>query len=99
MGRYDGWDLASLSSVHRAMARRGLLRPVRYQAERRQLADCAADFIDEYNTVRPDEALAWRRPLDTYLTDPTLKPKPRTSEQDSGHGVSGLGILRHSKEV
>ena len=29
MGRYDGWDLASPSSVHRAMARRGLLQPVR----------------------------------------------------------------------
>ena len=38
MGRYDGWDLASPSSVHRAMARRDLLQPVRYQAERRQLA-------------------------------------------------------------
>ena len=35
MGRYDGWDLGSPSSVHRAMARRGLLQPVRYQAERR----------------------------------------------------------------
>ena len=32
MGRYDGWDLASPSIVHRAMARRGLLQPVRYQA-------------------------------------------------------------------
>ena len=242
MGRYNGWDLASPSSVHRAMARRGLLQPVRYQAERRQLAaarretfvdpparrnrvwqadfsafetttegtwqlcgvvdyaakvalacpvtatqtasdllaafeaaigaaeallerpliedcvdeatgeivplavvtdngpamkstavarwfaarahlahvrtrnraphtngvverwiqtlkyerlyreeipsgidraDCVADFIDEYNTIRPHETLAWRRPLDTYLTDPTLKPKPRTSEQQS----------------
>ena len=242
MGRYDGWDLASPSSVHRAMARRGLLQPVRYQAERRQLAaarreafvdpparrnrvwqvdfsafetttegtwqlcgvvdyaamvalacpvtatqtagdllaapeaainaaetllgrplvvDCAdpatgeitplvvvtdngpamkstavarwfaarphlahvrtrhraphtngvverwfetlkyerhwcedipsgpdladrvADSIDEYNTIRPHETLAWRRPLDTYLTDPTLKPKPPKSEQDS----------------
>ena len=38
MGRYDGWDLASPSSVHRAMSRRGLLQPVHYQAERRQLA-------------------------------------------------------------
>ena len=46
-------------------------------------ADCVADFIDEYNTIRPHETLAWRRPLDTYLTDPTLKPKPRTSEQQS----------------
>ena len=242
MGRYDGWDLASPSSVHRAMARRGLLQPVRYQAERRQLAaarrevfvdpparrnrvwqvdfsafetttegtwqlcgvvdyaakvalvcpvtatqtagdllaaleaaidaaeallgrtlveDCTdpatgeptplvivtdngpamkstaaarwfaardhlthvrtrhraphtngvverwfetlkyerlyreeipsgpdladrvADFIDEYNTIRPHETLTWRRPLDTSLTDPTLKPKPRKREQES----------------
>ena len=47
------------------------------------LADCVADFIDEYNTIQPHETLAWRRPLDTYLTDPTLKPKPPKSEQDS----------------
>ena len=47
------------------------------------LADHVTAFIDEYNTVRPHEALAWRRPLDTYLTDPTLKPKPPKSEQDS----------------
>lgn len=38
MGRHEGWDLGSASSVRRAMARRGLLQPVRYQAERRQLA-------------------------------------------------------------
>ena len=38
MGHWDGWDLGSPSSVHRAIARRGLLQPVRYQAERRQLA-------------------------------------------------------------
>ena len=43
-----------------------------------------ADFIDEYNTIRPHETLTWQsRPLHTYLTDPTLKPKPRTSEQES----------------
>ncbi len=38
MGRYDGHDFGSQSSVRRAMARRGLLQPIRYQAERRQLA-------------------------------------------------------------
>ena len=47
------------------------------------LADRVADFIDEYNTIRPHETLPWQRPLDTYLTDPTLKPKPRNSEQES----------------
>ena len=47
MGRYDGWDLGSPSSVHRAMARRGLLQPVRYQAERRQLAVARREvFVD-----------------------------------------------------
>ena len=45
------------------------------------LAAHVTAFIDEYNTVRPNEGLAWRRPLDTYLTDPTLKPKPRKREQ------------------
>lgn len=38
MGRYDGHDLGSQSSVRRAMERRDLLQPVAYQAERRQLA-------------------------------------------------------------
>jgi putative transposase len=38
---------ASMSSVRRAMARRGLLQPVRYQAERRQLAQARrAVFVD-----------------------------------------------------
>ena len=34
----DGHDVGSAASVKRAMARRDLLQPVRYQAERRQLA-------------------------------------------------------------
>ena len=38
MGRHAGWEFGSQSSVRRAMARRGLLQPVRCQAERRQLA-------------------------------------------------------------
>ena len=47
MGRYDVWDLGSPSSVHRAMACRGLLQPVRYQAERRQLAAARREvFVD-----------------------------------------------------
>jgi transposase InsO family protein len=41
------------------------------------------DFMIEYNTVRPHEALDWDRPLDVYLTDPTLKPNQPESEQDS----------------
>ena len=43
----DGHDVGSASSVRRAMARRGLLQPVRYQAERRQLAQaCREVFVE-----------------------------------------------------
>jgi putative transposase len=38
IARADGHDIGSQSSVKRAMARRDLLQPVGYQAERRQLA-------------------------------------------------------------
>ena len=38
MGRYGGQEFGSQSSVRRAMARRGLLGPIRCQAGRRQLA-------------------------------------------------------------
>ena len=37
MGHDEGWDLGSPSSVGRAMARQGLLQPVHYQAQRRQV--------------------------------------------------------------
>ena len=48
-----------------------------------ELADRVADFIDEYNHTRPHEALHWKRPLDAHLDDPTLKPNPPETEQDS----------------
>jgi putative transposase len=45
--RHDGHEVGSQSSVRRAMARRDLLQPVRYQAERRQLSAARrAVFID-----------------------------------------------------
>jgi len=47
------------------------------------LADHVADFIDEFNTIRPHEALDWRRPIDAHLETPTLKPRPPGSEQGS----------------
>ena len=47
-----------------------------------ELANHAAAFIDEYNAARPHHTLDHRRPLDTYLTDPTLKPNPPRNEQD-----------------
>ena len=48
-----------------------------------ELADSVADFINEYNTVRPHQALDHQRPLDAYLHDRTLKPNPPRKEQDS----------------
>lgn len=43
----DGIDIGSEASVKRAMARRGLLQPVAYQAERRQLAKARREtFVD-----------------------------------------------------
>ena len=47
------------------------------------LAAHIAAFTDEYNTVRPHEALHWRRPLDTHLSDPTLKPNPPETGQET----------------
>ena len=47
IAHHDGHDVGSVSSVRRAMARRDLLQPVRYQAERRQLAQARkAVFVD-----------------------------------------------------
>ncbi len=47
LARRDGHDVGSASSVRRAMGCRGLLQPVRYQAERRQLAQARrAAFVD-----------------------------------------------------
>ena len=43
----DGFDVGSAASVKRAMARRDLLQPVRYQAERRQLAQARREAFVE----------------------------------------------------
>jgi putative transposase len=56
LARHDGYDVGSASSVRRAMARRGLLQPVRYQAERRQLAQARRNRVwqmdfSEYETT------------------------------------------------
>ena len=42
----DGHDIGSPSSVKRALARRDLLRPVRYHAERRQLAKARREAFE-----------------------------------------------------
>ena len=47
------------------------------------LAEHIAAFTLEYNTIRPHEALHWQRPLDTHLRDPTLKPNPPETEQET----------------
>lgn len=46
-----------------------------------ELADSVADFIDEYNAVRPHQALDQKPPLTAYLADRTLKPNPPKTEQ------------------
>lgn len=47
LARAEGHDVGSQASVARAMRRRGLLQPVNYQAERRQLAQARrAVFVD-----------------------------------------------------
>jgi putative transposase len=52
MMRHDDHDV-TVSSVRRVMARRGLLLPVRYQAERRELAKTRREvFWDEEPTRR-----------------------------------------------
>ncbi len=48
-----------------------------------ELADHVAAFIDEYNAVRPHQALDQTSPLTAYLGDRTLKPNPPRNEQDS----------------
>jgi len=52
IGGFDGHDLGSQSSVRRAMARRDLLQPVAYQAERRELAKARRDVFVEPVTRR-----------------------------------------------
>jgi putative transposase len=34
------------------------------------LADHVADFLDEFNRIRPHEAIDWQRPLERYLQTP-----------------------------
>lgn len=34
------------------------------------LGELVADFLDEFNRLRPHEAISWQRPLDRYLQPP-----------------------------
>ena len=45
------------------------------------LAEHVAVFTDEYNRVRPHEALGWQRPLDARPSATTLRPNPPETEQ------------------
>jgi transposase InsO family protein len=45
------------------------------------LADQTIGFVDEYNTIRPHQALGQTPPLAAYLNDRTLKPNPPKNEQ------------------
>ena len=46
-----------------------------------ELADSVAEFIDEYNAIRPHQALDQKPPLTAYLRTRTLKPNPPKTEQ------------------
>ena len=48
-----------------------------------ELADRVAAFIDEYNTIRPHQALGQTLPLTAYLQDKTPKPNPPRNEQET----------------
>ena len=48
-----------------------------------ELADHVTAFIDEYNNLRPHQALDQTPPLTAYLDDRTLKPNPPRNEQES----------------
>ena len=65
MGFYEGWDLGSASSVGRAMARRGLLQPAAYQAQRRQLAQARRAVFVEAPT-RPNRV--WQADFSQFET-------------------------------
>ena len=45
------------------------------------LADQTIGFVDEYNTIRPHQALGQTPPLAAYLNDRTLKLNPPKNEQ------------------
>ena len=61
----DGADAGSPASVSRAMARRDLLQPVRYQAERRQLAQARREAFVEA-PVRPNRV--WQADFTQFET-------------------------------
>ena len=48
-----------------------------------ELADHVAAFTDDYNTIRPHQALDQTPPLTAYLQARTLKPNPPKTEQNS----------------
>lgn len=57
-----------------------------YRHDIRTGTDLAAhvyDFTDEYNTIRPHQALDWQRPIDAYLNPETLNQKPPETEQQT----------------
>ena len=88
MGRYDGHDFGSQSSVRRAMARRGLLQPLRYQAERRQLAKARRAVFTEPPTRRNRVASRLLRVRDRRRRDMAARRCHRLCHQD-GPGMSG----------
>ena len=48
------------------------------------LGEHITDFLDEFNRIRPHEAIDWQRPLERYLQDPEpSNPTNTDSEQES----------------
>ena len=48
-----------------------------------ELVDRVDAFIDEFNTVRPHQALIQTPPLTAYLQDKTLEPSPPRNERET----------------
>ena len=48
------------------------------------LGEHVADFLDQFNRLRPHEAIGWQRPLDRYLQSPEpSNPTEPEPEQES----------------
>ena len=107
----DGCDVGSASSVKRAMARRGLLQPVRYQTERRQLAAARREaFVDppvrrnrvwqtDFTQFETTAEGVWRLcPVVDYATKVALAC-PVTATQGATDLISALGAAVEGAEA
>jgi hypothetical protein len=90
LARADGHDVGSQASVARALRRRGLLQPVRYQAERRQLAQARrAVFVGPPTRRRRDPA---RCPLILDCVDDQDRLWPVVVVTDNGPAMKPAAV-------